>query len=166
MMPRFRRHVRFSLIAFAAIAGMLSFGGEASASTSTAAVSRAKAQASRRSCCVKQRVCAACCCVPAGASARRGEPRALPAIAPSTGARLASSTGVPCECRSNDPAAPARLPDESRGVDPRGGLGQGWGAAAEPVLGLASVRSSARRAGPAAPPSATPLYIRTARLLI
>src|SRR5947209_5378284 len=144
------RHLRLSLIAFLAIVGLSSTVGAANAAPAGRAV---------RECCLK-RVCTVCCCKPSGSSTlpRQAEKRlALPPVE-----RSFSTSGLPCECRSNDPATPVSSPN-SRTVEERGEeqVSAAVSMGAEPFpSGI-----SARLVRPSASPPHTPLYVRNARLL-
>ena len=108
-MTDLRYHLRHSLIALAAIVGMLSMVGEASARNPGGSSNTPK------SCCVVTTP-ADCCCCPA-------KPDSLPFSAGrstgvATGETRVATPDRSCECRSNEPAAPASKP-ESRSQEQR-----------------------------------------------
>ena len=151
-MTDFRHRLRFSLVALAAVVGVLSVVSDVSASTVNTA-----SRNGARACCLK-RACAVCCCEPASPSLA-GRPIYLE----SDEAGFTERTAPPCECRSGDPAAPAPKPgtriDHHRVDRPRGG----------PVvltLEVPSANPFARLIKPASRLSQAPLHLRTTRLLI
>jgi hypothetical protein len=104
-----RHHLRLSHIALAAIVGMLSMVGEASARMPGGLSDSAK------SCCIVP-MPSDCCCCPAKANSLAASAGRSTEIANGE-TRLAAPAGS-CECRSNEPAAPASKP-ESRSPDRR-----------------------------------------------
>ncbi len=103
-MRTLRHHLRASGIALAAIVGMLSMVGEASARATSGA------SEARKACCVAPTP-ADCCCCPAKADPRPASAGPQdPSIA--SGVRLAASDR-PCGCRADTPAAPASKPESS-----------------------------------------------------
>jgi hypothetical protein len=149
-----RYHFRLIWIALAAILGMSSVVGNASAST-TAGVPKNGSLA----CCLK-RVCTVCCCTPAPASDPSKTERSM--ALPSSESGLYSSAR-PCECRSGGPGSPASR-HESRSSEDRHDETQG-----EPVdlsVHVPTAVPFARLMVPTANPPKSPLYLRTARLLI
>jgi hypothetical protein len=153
-MTGLRHHLRLPWFALAAIVGMLSMVGEASARSTSGAAG------ARKSCCVVSTP-ADCCCCPA-----KAEP-----LAPSVGPKAAivavevrlSASDRPCECRSDEPAAPASRLESSptRLLSER---------AHEEVVATAfSVRplaSLCRFDSPPGSPPKSPIYLLTTRLLI
>jgi hypothetical protein len=107
-MTAFRHHPRLPWFALAAIVGMLSMVGEASARPVKGATEAPK------SCCVVPPP-SDCCCCPA-------KPKPLmPAVERSamlpTGEARLSAPAIPCECRTDEPADPYSKP-ESRTPEP------------------------------------------------
>jgi hypothetical protein len=148
-MTHLRPDVRLSWVALAAVMGLLSVAGEASAAGKAC------------SCCAK-RVCSmGCCRGPIGPS---GPETAVPpaALAPVRGG-LTSLPAVPCECRSDVPAEPASKP-EIPTADPR---------AEQDQIGSVALSIETSRPAVFAPVSApafglsrAPLLLNTTRLLI
>jgi hypothetical protein len=145
-------HLRHSSIVLAAIVGMFSAVGEASASAP-------QADAPGRACCVG-RMCAGCCC-----------PTVRKVSVPATSGRLAIvSSALPrlappaplCECRPSSPDAPASRheprPPETR-EDQAFGPAIGPTVVSDPATELARIDAS--------PPSSAriPVYLLTSRLL-
>jgi hypothetical protein len=153
-MTAFRHHPRLPWFALAAIVGMLSMVGEASARTVKGATQAPK------SCCVVPPP-SECCCCPAKAKPLIPAIE-LSAMFPTDGARL-SAPAVPCECRSDEPADPASKPesrtDEQRS-DRAGEELAGSTFAAPPSATFAHF------VPPTGSPPKSPLYLRTTRLLI
>jgi len=148
------RHFRQAWVVIVAIAGMLSVVGNALASTASGTLRK-----DAGACCGKQ-VCSGCCCLPASTRSRPGAAEQSVAFPP--GDSLSTPAGA-CECRSSEQplSAPKSRPrpsenrfDRDRGepVDPA------VGAVTPATFGLLVLRI----AGPAE----SPLYLRTARLLI
>jgi hypothetical protein len=156
-MALFRHHSRLAWVAVAAIMGMLSVAGDASASTADVAP-----RGDIRSCCAEGR-CTVCCCKPAEAPPRP-RPADRSAALPSKGGDIAAPAR-PCECRSSEPATPAPKP-ESRSSEGRGD--QARGEPVDPALdaGPPPAATFARLILPTSSPPKSPLYLRIARLLI
>jgi len=154
-MTDIRLNFRRPWFALAAIMGMLSVVSDASASMKPAP------RNASRSCCLK-RVCTACCCESASVPTRRETAERSVANRPN-GAGLASSPALPCECRSNDPAAPAQKP-ESRSDDHRSDRDRDD--TVDPTLDSPPAIPFVRVTLPAASLSKAPLYLRTTHLLI
>jgi hypothetical protein len=154
-MTDIRLNFRHPWFVLAAIMGMLLMVSEASASTKPAP------RDASRSCCLK-RVCTACCCEPASVPTRRETIERSVANRPN-GAGLARSPALPCECRSNDPAAPAQKP-ESRSDDRRSDRDRDD--TVELTLDSPPAIPFVRVTLPAASLSKAPLYLRTTHLLI
>jgi hypothetical protein len=149
-----RHHFRLSWIALAAIVGMFSVAGDASAS-GTSGGPRNDA----RACCLK-RVCTVCCCTPASASSGALTTGLMVALTPQ-GSGL-SAPARPCECRSSEPGSPG-LRHESRSSEDRADQALGKSALLN-VYAPTAVTSWLKL--PNASPPKSPLYLRTARLLI
>jgi hypothetical protein len=148
-------YFRQSWIALAAVIGMLSVVGNASASTRNFAP-----QNGTLACCLK-RICTVCCCPPASASS--GPLTTGRSVALLSREGSFSSPARPCECRSSEPGSPASR-QESRSSEGRGDEVHG-----EPVqLNVLAPTAVifARPVAPTASPSKSPLYLRHARLLI
>jgi hypothetical protein len=150
-----RHHFRLSSIVLAAILGMFSAVGEASASAP-----KTDGQGPGRLCCIG-RTCAKCCCPPASKAS------GLTASGPSTNVSLARSrltAPAPlCECRPGGPNSPAS-DDEPRSSQTR--EDQIAGHAAEPTVeSVPAITLVPVVLSPAVPPK-SPLYLRTSRLLI
>jgi hypothetical protein len=154
-MTGLRYHFRLTWIALAAIVGMLSVVGDASASTTSGAP-----QNGARACCLK-RVCTVCCCTPASASSGLSTTARSVALPSREGSF--SSPARPCECRSGEPASPASR-HESRPSDDR--ADQMHGESVELNVRGPTAVTFARLILPTASPPKSPLYLRTARLLI
>jgi hypothetical protein len=153
-MTAFRHHPRLPWFALAAIVGMLSMVGEASARTMKGTADAPK------SCCVMPPPSDCCCCP---AKAKPLVPAIeQPAASPTGEARL-SVPAVPCECRSDEPADPASKP-ESRNLEQRPER-TGEKAADSPFVTVPSTRL-ALFVPPTGSPPKSPLYLRTTRLLI
>src|SRR4051794_19598987 len=97
-----RHHARALLIAVAAVGVVLRPARDAWASSSTAPEKGA------RSCCLR-RPSAGCCCARPAAAPRR-EPSESRAGLTLSGLGLATTPGLPCECRSDGPFTPAVKP--------------------------------------------------------
>ena len=150
-----RYHFRLTWIALAATVCMLSVMGNASASTTSGAP-----QNGARVCCLK-RVCTVCCCPQASASSApltTGRSVALPA----SGGSL-STPARPCECRSSEPGAPDSR-HESRTSEDRSD--QSHGESVQLNVHAPVAITFAQLILPTASPPKSPLYLRTARLLI
>ncbi len=154
-MTTIRRHLRLSWIALAAIAGMFSAAGAASASTTGA-----DAQGPGRACCVG-RVCAKCCCPPASAAADPARVERSATFAP-VGSRLATPAPL-CECRPAGPEAPGSK-SEPRPAETRDD--QIRSQATELTIETRPAVSTVRLVLSPADPPKSPLYLRTSRLLI
>jgi hypothetical protein len=96
-MTRLRPDLRLSWVALAAVLGLVSAVGEASAA------------GNGRSCCTKPVCPMGCCGQP---DAQSGTETAVPpaAVVP-VRVRLTSPAPAPCECRSDEPAEPAPKPE-------------------------------------------------------
>ena len=156
-MTAFRHHLRLSLVALAAVMGMLSWVSDVSASPATSV-----RRDGVRSCCLK-RACNACCCAPSrGATAERVS-SGRPSLLSFAGVGMSNAPAFPCECRTNDPATPAPKPgtrsDERR-------PNQGCGEPVDRALGSEPALRVDRLAPAAASRPEFPLYLRNARLLI
>jgi hypothetical protein len=150
-----RYHFRLTWIALAAIVGILSVVGDASASAASAAARNVAS-----SCCVK-RVCTGCCCSPeSGSTAPLATERSV-AVRPSEGGL--STPSRPCECRSSEPGSPASR-DESRFSEDRADQASGESVSLNGHVPAAVTFT--RHNLPTASPPKSPLYLRTARLLI
>src|SRR5581483_9413275 len=99
-MSGLRRHLRLSWVALAAIAGMLSVVGEASACSAKPEIKAG------RPCCAASQTPSCCCEAPATDSAD------LPPTAPRAGDGLARPP-APCQCRPGEPAEPAQKSESS-----------------------------------------------------
>jgi hypothetical protein len=142
-------HFRLPCIALAAIVGVLSVVSEAAAAPS---------KETTRSCCSRAGCGMPCCEQPADRAA------AQPSVALTTiQSGLASLPEMPCQCRSEEPAAPApksepssseHRPDQDR--------------ASSVDLTIEAPRATAfvRATQPTSCLSRAPLYLRTTRLLI
>jgi hypothetical protein len=152
-MTRLRQHLFASAVAIAAVAGMLSAAGEASASTASGT-----ARNDSRGCCAK-RACTGCCCEPATAQERTETTQTV--VLSSRRGSLAIPARS-CECRRGEPAAPASR-QESQTSESRADLGQG-----EPVdLTTQAAPLTGENPGILRAEAATsPLYLSTARLRI
>jgi hypothetical protein len=147
-----RLQLRLPWVALVAIMGMLSVAGEATAGTVNGA---------SRECCIV-RTCDKCCCdAPSTSSPPATTNR--PSAHPSDRANLTTPTR-PCECRSGEPAAPAPKP-ASRSSESRGDQARS-NSFARSVDAPAPADVFARLLLPTGSPPKTPLYLRTARLLI
>jgi hypothetical protein len=135
-----------SWIALAAMLGVLSLAGDA-----TAASPREDACA-----CCPVRKLARCCCEPTTAPTRSGAVERSRTIAPGDDAR-------PCECRPDAPASPASR-QEPRAPQTR--VDRGDGSVNPPCPAVASTTFDDRPGGPTAVPPKTPLYLRIAHLRI
>ena len=154
-MTDIRLNFRHPWFALAAVIGILLVVSDASASTKPAL------RDTSRSCCLK-RICTACCCEPASVPTRRDTAEHSVANRPS-GAGLASSPAFPCECRSNDPAAPAQKP-ESHSDDHRSDRDRDE--TVDPTLDSPPAIPFIGVALPVASLSKAPLYLHTTHLLI
>jgi hypothetical protein len=151
-MTNARQHLRLLSIAFVAIMGVLSTVGDAKASNTTGA--------SLRECCLK-RICTVCCCEPTSGSS-------LPETVWQTSAQPSTAVGLrpatfPCECRSSDPATPDSR-HESRSVGER--TEPDCGESVDLTFPTPAAVTLARLILPNASATNSPLYLRTARLLI
>ncbi|HEY2155696.1 MAG TPA: hypothetical protein VGH33_08700 [Isosphaeraceae bacterium] len=152
-MTAFRRYLRLTWIAVAAVAWMLSVAGDASASMTKAV------QGPGRACCLG-RVCAKCCCPPA--SKVSGLPSSGQSANVSPGSSRLSTPAPLCGCSPGSPNSPASG-DEPRPSETR--EDQVAGHAAEPTVESVPAVTLVRVVlSPAAPPKA-PIYLRTSRLL-
>jgi hypothetical protein len=154
-MPCLLRDLRTLGIALVAVAGVLSVPGTASACTAGIA---AKAT---RSCCAGRPATACGCCGDAGrASMPTREPRVDAYRAP---APRVVPTG-PCACRPEGSPAPARAPESRLVEHPTDRVSDGT------INGLVVLTTAACLTSHASSPSGstpgTPVYLRTARLLI
>lgn len=142
-----------SLIALAAIVGMLSVGGTASACSG-------KQTSSPRSCCSTRPSSDCGCCVATPADAMP-EPDSLAA---SPGRILEAAPAPPCECRADEPTPTPGRPAQRAAVERiEAGAGEvlpSLVAAARPVPSLA------RRLIANESPPDSPLFLRHSRLLI
>lgn len=141
-------------VALAAIAGILSLAGDASACRVS------DAAPAGRSCCVGRSPADCCCKGPVAAPERT-------ATAPAPIGASRPSLGIPspgCECRPGEPTAPTDRPAQ-RVHDDRPDAGRAYDLAPGfvPVPGLPP---ASRPIEPTASPPKAPIYLRTARLLI
>jgi hypothetical protein len=149
-----RSNLRLPYFVLAAIVGMLSVAGEASA------CSTKRASTAPSACCVGGGQ-SACCC-----EAKKTE---LPLE--SSGRTLARSTNEAshftpapsCECRSGNSNEPAPKPESPA---PRHRTDQDRVESPEPIVDVNRAVAIARFILPSASPPATPLYLRTSRLRI
>jgi hypothetical protein len=155
VMTRFRRYLPLTWTALLATSAMLSVVGDASASSTSGL-----APNGARACCLK-RACTVCCCTPASAGSAPLTTRRSIALTGSAGSL--SIPARPCECRSSEPAVPASS-QESRPCEVRDG--HAHGAAANLGIRAPVTLTFARLVQTTASPPRSPLYLRTARLLI
>lgn len=147
-------HFRLSTVVLAAIVGMFSAVGEASASSP-----KTDGQGAGRACCLG-RVCAKCCCPPA--SKVSGLPSSGQSANVSLGSSRLSTPAPLCGCRPGSPNSPAS-DEEPRPSETR--QDQIAGHAAQPTVESVPAITLVRVVlSPAVPPKA-PLYLRTSRLL-
>jgi hypothetical protein len=154
-MTDFRRYFRLTSIALVAIVGVLTVVNDAAAGT--------REGNGKRGCCV-QPVCSGCCCGPASMTARTDSTNAS-AVQTSTARRLLSPV-TPCECRSSEQPASAPKPElaAKRSRSDRDPVG--------PVQGTLETLSCGLPMPVQFPicdgffRAKSPLYLRTARLLI
>jgi hypothetical protein len=154
VMTDLRHHFRLPWIVLAAILGLFSIVGEASASTPTATPRN-----SARACCIG-RVCSACCCVPADAVSSPAAVKKSVVIP----ARPTLTSPVPlCECRPGGPTSPASKTEPCSFEDHSS---QASATPPEmtvehrPAITLVWIIPSTGN------PPKSPLYLRTSRLLI
>ncbi len=154
-----RQHLRLPLVAFAAIVGLLSMGGEASARGGSGVADRA------RSCCVapKSPDHSCCCCSSKSAESPSTVTIERRLVASVARVELLSTGGDSCECRSNVPADAASNP-VSRSMERRSDCRVERFAEAS----VASLRSASmvRFVSLQACPPRSPLAFLTSRLLI
>jgi hypothetical protein len=154
-MTAFRHHLRLTWVVLAAIVGMLSAAGGASASTSYP-----ESRGPGRSCCVR-RVCAKCCCPPASDVSGRPLVGRSATVAPG-GSRL--STPAPlCECRPGRPKLPASSTDPRFSEHRQEQVADH---AVELIVESLPAISPVRIVLSSALPPKSPLYLRNSRLLI
>ena len=149
-----RYHIRLPWVAIAALVGVLTMVGDASAMSPTS-------PAAGRSCC-KSRGCGMACCeratvtttetqtAPSGVEASRSS---------AVGARIAGLPVASCTCCSDDPAAPASRPET---LTPE----QGHAGAVHQHLESARLAASVPSRTSAFGLSLAPLLLNTTRLLI
>lgn len=149
-MTGLRHHLRLPWFVLAAIVGMLSVAGEASACSIKAASKAA------RSCCTSAPASACCCETPGPGSSHLSRAPSL----------IGNSLAVPnptCECRPGTPGDPApkpASPSSERRTD------QGRVESVDLTHEVPPSLTFARIVLPANSPPKTPLYLRTSRLLI
>lgn len=155
-----RRHHRLNLVwvALAAVAGLLSAGDVAKACAEVKAVPKA--------CCTASPSAACGCCgstapIPEATRSRAAEWLPISAQAGVSVARPGSS----CECRSNEPAAPAPKPDSRPSDESRNDQGH------EQVIAYLAYAPrpfvpAIRLVSPNDSPPKSPLYLRTLHLLV
>jgi len=154
-MTRSRHDFRLTWIALAAVVGLLSVVGDASASTGSGA-----RRSGALACCLK-RVCTVCCCIPASASLLPETTERSVAVSPRGGALATSAR--PCDCRSGEPAAPASR-QESRSSEDR--ADQDQSVSVSLTIHSPTSVTFGRLILPTASAPKSPLYLSTARLLI
>jgi hypothetical protein len=147
-------HLRPALIALAAMAMMLSVGGDASA------CSAMKTGQAKGGCCAGRDAGACCCEAVASESRPTAADRAMGHLMAHDGRSIPNSR---CECRSGGPTQPAPKPRTStseRRID------HDRVSSLELTLGAGSAVTSMRPVPLAERPPAAPIYLRTSRLLI
>src|SRR5262245_13426865 len=155
VVPRHLRH--FGLIV-AAIVGLLSTVNDGLAGTTSGGRHDV-----RCGCCVGGSG-TACCCNPAAASPSSRLTSALSSSAFTFKDAALTAPAFPCECRSTMPSTPAPKPDSrpSESRADRGGS-ESVDVVIDPPPPVATL---ARLNFPTSSPTESPLYLRTARLLI
>ncbi|SIO61341.1 hypothetical protein SAMN05444166_6729 [Singulisphaera sp. GP187] len=154
-----RPRTNFALVAFVAIAGMLSFADVASACTTTKS-----APAASRACCANRPPAECGCCgkiesMPTSAEAKLGD------VIVASHARLSSPPASPtCECRENEPAAPSERPAQPTHSQRTDGQ-SGELSAVVPLTVRPSLTLSRHRL-PNESLLKSPLYLRISHLLI
>jgi hypothetical protein len=155
IMTAFRCHFRLPSTVLAAIVGILSVAGEASACST---MNRGKAT---RSCCAGLSR-SACCCEAETAETRPESPDSQAVGMTADGGRLLAP-GSPCECRVGDPTESAPQPKSASSrhrIDRDGVRSVELNVDIRPAIARAPVGLATET------PPRTPLYLRTSRLLI
>jgi hypothetical protein len=159
-MARLLRHARLGWIALAAIVGVLSSAEGAAAGTMAAGCEPDEG------CCVS-RPMPACGCCPSPTPSNAGASAGLADGDVQRELDRTASLGQnvrPCECRANDPAAPASKTDRTSPERRQGGD-------QSPICEVRHVTDeqpspfAAPLVPPGSSPPRTPLYLRTSRLL-
>jgi hypothetical protein len=149
-----RRYFRIPSVALAAIIGMLSVAGEASACSMKAAKKAASA------CCTGNSQSACCCDADKVESKFQSSELTLVRTLPEAGAIAPASS---CECRPGNPTEPASKPESGTS---RHQTDQDRVRSASLISEIRPAIIFVRLALPTERPPATPLYLRMSRLLI